>query len=368
MNEFYVQPATQQILGGMQTALQGFEQKQAREQERAILQEGAQLLQSGDPSAVAEWNLRNPGYSQQFIQAANIQDNLTQKPLIDSAKEVLSGNRGAKEVIEERLFEVESKGGSAENLRAMYDRGDDNEMQRYFENTLALYSPNAYKSYMSTRSKDASGLPAAVQETEWFLKQSPEVQKQHLKVKRKTDPSLAEKLQFELDKAEGVTTAKGEAAQKLTDEQIAKKQASDFNVYQVAMDGVIDALGGTSGGPISGRIPAVTSGAQIADQATKILLPAIKSIVRKPGEGNFTDADQRALEAMLPNRSMTPEAQRVALENIDRFVRASLGQSDFEEVGYADSLQGVDLEAYEWATQNPNDHRSAQILEKLGVK
>ena len=43
--------------------------------------------------------------------------------------------------------------------------------------------------------------PAAVKETEWFLKQSPEVQEKHLEVKRKSNPTLAEKLEFEQSKS-----------------------------------------------------------------------------------------------------------------------------------------------------------------------
>lgn len=47
-----------------------------------------------------------------------------------------------------------------------------------------------------------SDQPSAVQETEWFNKQSPEVQETHLKIKRGEKPSLDEKLDYEKSKAE----------------------------------------------------------------------------------------------------------------------------------------------------------------------
>lgn len=142
-----VQTAVPGVLSGMQTAIGGMQEARQNQAQQEALQEGAKLLQSGDPGEVARWNLQNPGLSKQFIQAANIQDSLTQKPLITMAKEVLSGQSGGREAMQERLAEIEAKGGDAGNLRKILDSGDDAAIDRYMRNTLALYSPVAYESF-----------------------------------------------------------------------------------------------------------------------------------------------------------------------------------------------------------------------------
>ena len=69
------------------------------------------------------------------------------------------------------------------------------------------------------------------------------------------------------------------------------------------------ALGGTGQtGKIFGNLPAITTSAQIADNAKALLLPIMKGVFRGAGEGVFTDKDQETLEAMLPTRNMTTEA------------------------------------------------------------
>lgn len=91
------------------------------------------------------------------------------------------------------------------------------------------------------------------------------------------------------------------------------------------------ALGGTGQtGKILGNIPGLTTGAQIADNAKALLLPIMKSVFRGAGEGVFTDKDQETLEAMLPTRSMTPEAAAKALDSVKMLVSLKLQNPQFD--------------------------------------
>jgi len=60
---------------------------------------------------------------------------------------------------------------------------------------------DGYKQLLETDS-GLSDQPSAVQETEWFRKQTPEVQETHLKIKRGEKPTLDQKLDYEKSKAE----------------------------------------------------------------------------------------------------------------------------------------------------------------------
>lgn len=69
-------------------------------------------------------------------------------------------------------------------------------------------------------------LPASVQETEWFLRQPKDIQDKHISLKRKTDPTMAEKL----DLARGQSEIKvDEAGKKAVIEQniTAASEAAD---------------------------------------------------------------------------------------------------------------------------------------------
>lgn len=126
-----------------------------------------------------------------------------------------------------------------------------------------------------------------------------------------------------------VEQAKGEVKANLSMEEkkIAGKQ--NYRLFSSALNNLSSSLGATSlSGPIAGRVPATTSSAQIADAAKAVMLPVLKQIFRQSGEGVFTDKDQEALEAMLPNRKQTREAQLATIDAIDSIVKAKLGMFD----------------------------------------
>jgi hypothetical protein len=106
-----------------------------------------------------------------------------------------------------------------------------------------------------------------------------------------------------------------------------RSNASAYRVYEQGLEGLKRGLGGADTGPLVGRLPAVTSGQQVAAGSVAAMAPVLKQLFRSSGEGVFTDKDQEMLIAMLPNRTDRPTARDEKLRNIDNIVRAKLGMS-----------------------------------------
>ncbi len=109
--------------------------------------------------------------------------------------------------------------------------------------------------------------------------------------------------------------------------EIAKKDRSNARalaVYDVAMSGLVSALGGTETGPFVGLTPAVTSNQQIADGAVAAMAPVLKQMFRASGEGIFSDRDQELLLRMVPTRTDRKASIQSKLSNIDAIVRVKL--------------------------------------------
>jgi hypothetical protein len=121
------------------------------------------------------------------------------------------------------------------------------------------------------------------------------------------------------------------AVEKSREEILAATRKKDtdtlFNAYDTARKSVVSGFSSTPlRGPVAGRGPAMTTGAQTAEGNVKIYGYAIKGLIRSKGEGNWSDADQAYMESMLPKRTDTPEAAEAKMEAIDAWVRVKLGQ------------------------------------------
>lgn len=170
-------------------------------------------------------------------------------------------------------------------------------------------------------------------------------------------PSLEQKTQAEIDAARGkgdiavdvagrtrqaqagvdLATKPGIAAATTSAEQTAKadvdrntqmrKNGIAYNVYQTGMGNLLKSLGDTTTGPITGRIPAITASAQIAEGARATMAPVLKQMFREAGEGTFTEGDQKLLMDMLPGRNDHPEAAKAKIKMIDDIVAQKLGSA-----------------------------------------
>lgn len=121
------------------------------------------------------------------------------------------------------------------------------------------------------------------------------------------------------------------------DEKEEKKTAEvskAVDMYVAARDGLLGGLEGTQTGPLSGRIPAVTTGQQVAEGGVAAMAPVLKQLFRVSGEGVFTDRDQALLLDMVPKRTDHAAARAEKMANIDRIVSAKLGQQVPSRAGY----------------------------------
>lgn len=98
-----------------------------------------------------------------------------------------------------------------------------------------------------------------------------------------------------------------------------------LDAYVAARDGLMSGLDKTWTGALSGRMPAMSTGQQIAEGGVAAMAPVLKQLFRSAGEGVFTDRDQQLLLDMVPKRTDTPEAAAEKMANIDRIVAAKLG-------------------------------------------
>lgn len=126
------------------------------------------------------------------------------------------------------------------------------------------------------------------------------------------------------DRAAATTTATTTA--QATAETLNTQRANErtLGVWQVARAGLVNALKGTDTGPVVGRLPAVTSGQQIAEGAVAAVAPVLKQLFRSAGEGVFTDRDQQLLLDMIPTRTDHPESAVAKIGMIDAIIQAKL--------------------------------------------
>ena len=144
------------------------------------------------------------------------------------------------------------------------------------------------------------------------------------KAAAKETAKLSTQLKLEPAVKSAVATAVAKA--KATVEALGTKRDNQIalRVYNTAMGGLAESLGGTVTGPLVGRAPAFTANQQIADGAVAAMAPVLKQLFRASGEGTFTDQDQKLLLEMVPTRKDEPEARTAKIQNIDAIVRAKL--------------------------------------------
>lgn len=133
---------------------------------------------------------------------------------------------------------------------------------------------------------------------------------------------------------------------------------ASYNLYQVARDGLVQALEGARTGPVAGRLPAMQAADQNADSAVASMAPVLKQLFRSAGEGVFTDKDQQMLLDMMPTRAMLPAARMDAIRRIDAIVQAKLqgGGSTANSGGYrVGQVIEVNGKRYRVTGGDPND-------------
>lgn len=110
-------------------------------------------------------------------------------------------------------------------------------------------------------------------------------------------------------------------------EQAARTGNADLDAIDSQISEVESLLGRLEkdgwSGPLGGLMPGNwDEDSDVYDTAVGLLRPMLKGVIRGPGEGAWTDADQRVLDAALPLRNKTPAGRAQAI----RQARALLNQ------------------------------------------
>lgn len=160
-NPFEIRSATPGIMEGFNAFAQQYQsgqdreasqmqQQQDMERRQRTLSEGAEILQSRDPDAIANWSMKNPEYIQIINKVGDIRDDLTTKSQTQMAKDVLIGRIGPREAYEQRRREIQAGGGDTQLTDQMLETKTDDELMESWKTTLSFNEPKAWNAYSKT--------------------------------------------------------------------------------------------------------------------------------------------------------------------------------------------------------------------------
>ena len=252
MNQFYVAP-----LGGISLAPQLMDignrlrdDRKAEADKQAKMQRFSEVksameeaYSSGDPEQMAKVSMVYPEAQKTMESLIGFQSDKTKKQGIETYRKALalSGDpQAAVNSLNSRIeFLIESGANpkdtqeDRDQLQSALNEGRDTApIFKEMEMAFAGLAPEEYKAFKGGSASDA---PGAVRETEWFMKQPKSVQEEHLKLKRKTDPTMAEKL----DQARSLSDIKvNEAGGKAAATGIAGRQQGFIDAGVDAADSI----------------------------------------------------------------------------------------------------------------------------------
>lgn len=158
-NPFYVDPFGgygQSIVQGLSGLGAALGQRQQMKQQQAILQQGQEILQRGNPGEISQFMLANPEMGQRLREAMKFRNELTDKNMKDSMLRVISG-ANPMEVINERVQFVTEQGGDPTDtaMEAQFiqeNYADDPEgYRRYVERQFEALYPDEYTKILNNR-------------------------------------------------------------------------------------------------------------------------------------------------------------------------------------------------------------------------
>jgi len=181
-----------QQIGGM------IAQKRQANKMQEVFAQGKEAFSSGDLSKIEDFSIQNPEMANQFRQNMQFADEQSEAQATKGMIDIISG-ADPLQVLTDRVTFIESRGGNpTDTLKEIEDyQKNPKGYQDKMRNLLAVTNPQASRELRELAGKDTPTItsPASVKETEWFMKQSPEVQKKHIELKRKTNPTMAQQLE-----------------------------------------------------------------------------------------------------------------------------------------------------------------------------
>lgn len=188
---------------------------------------------------------------------------------------------------------------------------------------------DGYKALLSADT-GLGDLPSAVQETEWFNKQTPEIQETHLKIKRGEKPTLDQKLDYEKSKAEikedsAISTARKKTSQQRQQGYIDSGVSSADNLR--AINSSLTLLEDIKTGGIDAAILKAKQlmGIESADEA-ELTYELGKSVLKqlKPTFGAaFTVNEMLELKRMEAGLGKSVAGNKRILKNLQRMTKRS---------------------------------------------
>jgi hypothetical protein len=321
-------------------------QKEQQAQQQQTVAKAQEIMKSGDFNQMADFALANPELGKTMFELGGIRDEAAQKRMTELSKG-LTMSQSPVEDLTAYIQSGEQQGRDMSHSKGLLDKsqGNPEALKQMAETSWASADPKTYKSYRTTlpQAQDQAAAPSDVRETEWFINQTPEVQAQHLKLKRKTDPTMAEKLEFEQSKS-GIKV--GEAGLKKGAEGTATRQqgfvdsgvdAADSlgNAYKVKelLDSV-ETGGFDNAALMAKRLFGVESAdeAQLSANLGKAILSQLKPIFGAA----FTAAEGDRLEKIEANFGKSTEGNKRLISEVikttekaaRRGVRAAEAQGD----------------------------------------
>lgn len=339
-------------------------------------------------------------------------DEQSQKNMSDSMLKFLTGEETAEEVTAKRADWLVKQGKDPSDTLAFAQMNPEDQ-QRRAKGALLRLNPQAYQTlYPKERAPKASDIPSSVRETQWFLEQPKDVQDKHIELKRKSDPTMAAKLEqkkkesdIKVDEAERLVTTKSIAGrnQGYIDSGVeAADSLSNIN-KTLSLLGSVKTGGFDNAALKAKQFFGIESAneAELSAGLGKAILSQLKPIFGAA----FTAAEGDRLERIEANFGKSTAGNVALLKDVKRIteraarrgLRAAKKSGDqftVDEIKKAlDSLdaiddiaaeskqskaepapdqnfQGQDLEAYQWATDpaNAGKPQVQAILSKLGVK
>lgn len=300
-------------------------------QRQSQVRKFAGMASEGDQEAMEQLRGLDPQVALQMQQVLGAKDQAALAGFVQDAK-VLEGllssgnNQGAMAFANSRLDALKRMGRNTAQTERILEvmKSDPN---------AALQEVKAFTGTFE-QAKNMSQ-PSSVQETEWFLQQAPEVQEQHLRLKRRQDPTLAEKLEEARRKSEiSVQETEGKESVKLrvkaADE--AASQALEAEAGLPVYDQMIAEIdAGAQTSALAQYFPTVQDATRRFEQGARQLGLGVISATTF---GALSETELKvAMETAVPK--LSPPAMRKWLED-KRNAQAKLAQQMHE---YAQHLE-----------------------------
>ena len=124
-----------------------------------------------------------------------------------------------------------------------------------------------------------------------------------------------------------------------------KRQEKDYQAYKLVstdLKNTYKNIPDILTGSLQGNLPAASQSSRMFETARTQMLPLLKDVFRKAGEGTFTEGDQRILTDLIPDRTMDAQEFDAAVRRLDAVVAMKAGDSNLTMAQVLEKLDQED--------------------------